>query len=187
MCLELLRAGQSVLVVCYTNHALDQFLVMLEDHGVTEMARLGERSRSPQMEKYSMSSILSVGGAPATKQSNARRARFRELSRAASNRKAKVDSFTATIKQRGAIEDAEKLAAELQRQIHALQGKLWSGRGDRQELEQMREDVTLLKMELDAVLEKVQEYRRTFSSITEETIDEVRPLPAPAFVLPDFD
>ena len=46
-----------ILCLCYTNHALDQFLEYLIDDGVTDIVRLGSRSKSDVVEKYNLSSL----------------------------------------------------------------------------------------------------------------------------------
>ncbi|KAH8594174.1 hypothetical protein B0O99DRAFT_652786 [Bisporella sp. PMI_857] len=50
---DLLGLGQ-ILCVCYTNHALDQFLHELLDSGVTNILRIGSRSQSPRLEALSL-------------------------------------------------------------------------------------------------------------------------------------
>jgi hypothetical protein len=44
-----------VLVVCYTNHALDQFLCHLLDAGITSLVRIGGQSKEPRLERYNLS------------------------------------------------------------------------------------------------------------------------------------
>lgn len=43
-----------ILVLCYTNHALDQFLEHLMDLGVKEIVRVGGKSKSPLMESRNL-------------------------------------------------------------------------------------------------------------------------------------
>jgi hypothetical protein len=43
--------------VCYTNHALDQFLENLEGRGFTDIVRIGSRSTNPAMDKYSLKNL----------------------------------------------------------------------------------------------------------------------------------
>ncbi|KAG1673298.1 hypothetical protein FOA52_002578 [Chlamydomonas sp. UWO 241] len=57
------RSGQTLLCVCYTNHALDQFLEALLDKGITDIVRVGFQSKSKRLKPYSMSSLLSADGA----------------------------------------------------------------------------------------------------------------------------
>ncbi|CAH0047223.1 unnamed protein product [Clonostachys solani] len=39
-----------ILIVCYTNHALDQFLKHILDSGITNLVRIGSRSEAPELE-----------------------------------------------------------------------------------------------------------------------------------------
>jgi hypothetical protein len=48
-----------ILVVCYTNHALDQFLEALLDKGMTSMVRIGGRSKSQRLEPYNIRQLTS--------------------------------------------------------------------------------------------------------------------------------
>ncbi|OGM45678.1 hypothetical protein ABOM_005445 [Aspergillus bombycis] len=43
-----------ILCVCYTNHALDQFLQGLLDSGISKIVRIGSRSASPALESLSL-------------------------------------------------------------------------------------------------------------------------------------
>ncbi len=40
------RSSETILCVCYTNHALDQFLEALLAKGITSIVRIGGRSKS---------------------------------------------------------------------------------------------------------------------------------------------
>jgi hypothetical protein len=44
----------NILVVCYTNHALDQFLESLLDKGIEEIVRIGSKSKSKRLEPYNL-------------------------------------------------------------------------------------------------------------------------------------
>ncbi|TDH71224.1 hypothetical protein CCR75_009131 [Bremia lactucae] len=46
-----------VLVVCYTNHALDQFLCHLLDTGLTKLVRIGGQCKEPRLEKYNLNNL----------------------------------------------------------------------------------------------------------------------------------
>ncbi|KAG2767654.1 hypothetical protein Pcac1_g21236 [Phytophthora cactorum] len=46
-----------VLVVCYTNHALDQFLCHLLDIGITSLVRIGGQCKEPRLEKYNLNNL----------------------------------------------------------------------------------------------------------------------------------
>eukprot|EP00536_Pseudo-nitzschia_multiseries_P007577 jgi/Psemu1/195979/e_gw1.180.79.1 len=48
---------EKILCVCYTNHALDQFLEHLIDAGETSIVRLGARTKSDKIEKYQLRSL----------------------------------------------------------------------------------------------------------------------------------
>ena len=53
----------NMLVVCYTNHALDQFLEALLDKGVDSIVRIGGRSKSKRLEPYNLRQLTGAGGA----------------------------------------------------------------------------------------------------------------------------
>ncbi|RPA90894.1 hypothetical protein L873DRAFT_1753088 [Choiromyces venosus 120613-1] len=46
-----------IICVCYTNHALDQFLKHLLDEGVTNIVRVGSRSKEEQLEPLSLHTV----------------------------------------------------------------------------------------------------------------------------------
>ncbi|KAL3665452.1 hypothetical protein V7S43_009487 [Phytophthora oleae] len=46
-----------VLVVCYTNHALDQFLCHLLDIGITSLVRIGGQCKETRLEKYNLNKL----------------------------------------------------------------------------------------------------------------------------------
>ena len=57
----------TILCVCYTNHALDQFLESLLDKGITSIIRIGSRSKSQRLEQYNLFTVLrnsSSSGSP---------------------------------------------------------------------------------------------------------------------------
>jgi hypothetical protein len=58
------HSSKTILCVCYTNHALDQFLESLLDKGITQIVRMGSRSKSKRLEQYNLFSLTS--GAAAT-------------------------------------------------------------------------------------------------------------------------
>lgn len=47
-----------ILCICYTNHALDQFLEHLLDKGVKGIVRIGGRSRSERLQDYSLELLM---------------------------------------------------------------------------------------------------------------------------------
>ncbi|KAG6620839.1 NFX1-type zinc finger-containing protein 1 [Phytophthora cinnamomi] len=46
-----------VLIVCYTNHALDQFLCNLLDVGITSLVRIGGQCKEPRLEEYNLNKL----------------------------------------------------------------------------------------------------------------------------------
>lgn len=46
-----------ILVVCYTNHALDQFLCHLLNSNITEIVRIGSQSKEARLEPYNLSKL----------------------------------------------------------------------------------------------------------------------------------
>ncbi|OWZ11358.1 hypothetical protein PHMEG_00015629 [Phytophthora megakarya] len=46
-----------VLIVCYTNHALDQFLCHLLDAGITSLVRIGGQCKEPRLENYNLNKL----------------------------------------------------------------------------------------------------------------------------------
>lgn len=53
-----------ILCICYTNHALDQFLEHLLDRGILDIVRVGARSKSERLEQYNMQALMSVHDKP---------------------------------------------------------------------------------------------------------------------------
>lgn len=48
------NTDESILCLCYTNHALDQFLEHMLDAGETRLVRIGSRTRSERVAKYNL-------------------------------------------------------------------------------------------------------------------------------------
>ena len=48
-----------ILVLCYTNHALDQFLEGISSFQDTDIVRVGSRSKNPAMEKFNLNNLRS--------------------------------------------------------------------------------------------------------------------------------
>ncbi|CAG8553649.1 12048_t:CDS:2, partial [Funneliformis mosseae] len=46
-----------ILTICYTNHALDQFLECLLDNNITKIVRLGSRSKSDRIKEFNLEHI----------------------------------------------------------------------------------------------------------------------------------
>jgi hypothetical protein len=51
------NSDESILCVCYTNHALDQFLEHLYDNGERDIVRLGGRTKSDVIRNYQMNEL----------------------------------------------------------------------------------------------------------------------------------
>ncbi|KAF8951398.1 hypothetical protein BGZ52_012085, partial [Haplosporangium bisporale] len=47
-----------ILCICYTNHALDQFLEHLLDKDIPKIVRVGARSKSARLEKYNLQTLM---------------------------------------------------------------------------------------------------------------------------------
>ena len=58
------------MVVCYTNHALDDFLEDLLDAGIESIVRLGGRSNNDRLEQYNLREMSRNGKAPFTREQN---------------------------------------------------------------------------------------------------------------------
>jgi hypothetical protein len=48
------NTDESILCVCYTNHALDQFLEHLCDNGEEKIVRIGGRSKSEKLQRFNL-------------------------------------------------------------------------------------------------------------------------------------
>ncbi|KAF9173649.1 hypothetical protein BGX20_002554 [Mortierella sp. AD010] len=53
-----------ILCICYTNHALDQFLEHLLDAGIKNIVRVGARSKSTRLQDFNLESLLSAKEKP---------------------------------------------------------------------------------------------------------------------------
>ena len=51
------EGSRPILVVCYTNHALDQFLEGILEFCPTGIVRVGSRCKNPQLEKFNLKNI----------------------------------------------------------------------------------------------------------------------------------
>lgn len=58
--LILRHSSETILCVCYTNHALDQFLEALLDKGITQIVRIGSRSKSQRLEPYNLRQLAAT-------------------------------------------------------------------------------------------------------------------------------
>ncbi|KAK8103629.1 uncharacterized protein PG998_010662 [Apiospora kogelbergensis] len=63
-CKKTARTGP-IVIICYTNHALDQFLMHLKDVGITKFIRIGGQSRTRQLDEHNLKSVST--GATRTK------------------------------------------------------------------------------------------------------------------------
>lgn len=53
-----------ILCICYTNHALDQFLEHLLDKDILDIVRVGARSKSDRLEQYNLQTLMKVHDKP---------------------------------------------------------------------------------------------------------------------------
>ncbi|KAF9184974.1 hypothetical protein BGZ51_003012 [Haplosporangium sp. Z 767] len=53
-----------IVCICYTNHALDQFLEHLLDENITDIVRVGTRSKSIRLENCNLESLMRIQGKP---------------------------------------------------------------------------------------------------------------------------
>ncbi|KAF9280320.1 hypothetical protein BGZ74_002628, partial [Mortierella antarctica] len=53
-----------ILCICYTNHALDQFLEHLLDKSIVDIVRVGARSKSERLEQYNLQALMAVHDKP---------------------------------------------------------------------------------------------------------------------------
>ena len=51
------QGNRPILVVCYTNHALDQFLEGILDFCPEGIVRVGSRCKNPQLEEFNLKEI----------------------------------------------------------------------------------------------------------------------------------
>jgi hypothetical protein len=52
------NTDDSIFCVCYTNHALDQFLEHLHNNGENKIVRIGGRSKSKKLQKYNLRELM---------------------------------------------------------------------------------------------------------------------------------
>lgn len=70
--------SHTLLLICFTNHALDDVLESLLDVGVTGIVRLGGRSRSERLSKYNLRELGRSGKAPFSREQTRRFAQLKE-------------------------------------------------------------------------------------------------------------
>ncbi len=91
-----------ILVVTFTNHALDDFLESLLDKGITKIVRIGGRSRSDRLSEYNLRELDRSGKAPFSREQTRRYAQLK-----------------------GTIEEAEKDVKRLVQIISREIGEKW--------------------------------------------------------------
>jgi hypothetical protein len=94
-----------ILCVTYTNHALDDFLEDLLNAGITDIVRLGGRSKNDRLSQYNLREQASSGKVPFTREQTRRYAQLR-----------------------GTIEEAEKDVNRLERGLGREIGEKWWAR-----------------------------------------------------------
>jgi AAA+ superfamily predicted ATPase len=82
--------NERILCVCFTNHALDDFMSDLLNKGMTEMVRLGGGSKDPRLEDYLLTNLKVEGG----DHSRAEKGRFYELATRAEKLKKDIDKLS---------------------------------------------------------------------------------------------
>ncbi|ACO68235.1 hypothetical protein MICPUN_104668 [Micromonas commoda] len=82
--------NERILCVCFTNHALDDFMSDLLNEGMTEMVRLGGGSKDPRLEDYLLRNLKVEGG----DHSRAEKGRFKELATRAEKLKKDIDKLS---------------------------------------------------------------------------------------------
>lgn len=76
--LFLASTNHIILVVTFTNHALDDFLESLLDNGVNKIVRIGGRSRSDRLSEYNLRELGRSGKAPFSREQTRRYAQLKE-------------------------------------------------------------------------------------------------------------
>jgi len=51
------NSDESILCVCYTNHALDQFLEHMIQKGERKLVRIGGRTKSEELKRYELKAL----------------------------------------------------------------------------------------------------------------------------------
>ncbi len=74
----LASTSQTILCVCYTNHALDDFLEGLLDVGIRDIVRIGGRSRNERLAEFNLREKAKGGKAPFSREQTRRYARLKE-------------------------------------------------------------------------------------------------------------
>lgn len=74
----LASTDHTILVVTYTNHALDDVLESLLDNGVKKIVRMGGRSRSDRLSEYNLRELSRGGRAPFSREQTRRYAQLKK-------------------------------------------------------------------------------------------------------------
>ena len=74
----LASSDHTILVVTFTNHALDDFLESLLDKGVKKIVRMGGRSRSDRLSEYNLRELSRSGKAPFSREQTRRYAQLKK-------------------------------------------------------------------------------------------------------------
>ena len=76
--LFLATTNHIIMVVTFTNHALDDFLESLLDNGVTNIVRIGGRCRSDRISEYNLRELGRSGKAPFSREHTRRYAQLKQ-------------------------------------------------------------------------------------------------------------
>jgi hypothetical protein len=98
----LASTNDTILCVCYTNHALDDFLEGLLDVGIHDIVRLGGRSKNERLAEFNLRELAKAGKAPFTRDQTRRYAQLK-----------------------GTIEEAGKEVDAIQKKLRREIGKGW--------------------------------------------------------------
>ncbi|KIY98958.1 NFX1-type zinc finger-containing protein 1 [Monoraphidium neglectum] len=110
-CLAILgSSSQKIMCVTYTNHALDQFLEALLDRGVTDIVRVGGRSKSERMKQLQLKEIASAPASAGAggKASNLGQAERRRLWQVQTELDGLQEEVKALTERLAALEDAPR-------------------------------------------------------------------------------
>jgi hypothetical protein len=70
--------NETILCVCYTNHALDDFLEGLWDVGICDIVRIGGRSRNERLAEFNLREKAKGGKASFSREQARRYAQLKE-------------------------------------------------------------------------------------------------------------
>lgn len=74
----LASTNETILCVCYTNHALDDFLESLLDVGIHDIVRVGGRSRNERLNEFNLREKAKGGKAPFSREQTRRYAQLKQ-------------------------------------------------------------------------------------------------------------